>query len=279
MERQWEKELCAVIILAASKTPKRPTASLRFASAYCPSMKVAILEFCGFSKKNQNAKFVSVKVTRPACNTRTQQRMEDNETLLTELNKKKAWFHAKKIGPVFALQVSQDREIQTLEGREVARAGDMLCRGIAGELWPQTVRTSLHLCHAISLLILFFLSKEERLLSKYKPTNTLDGEWRKYIPRPDLPGVFAARVRADFEVQTSYGSMHGKAGDYLLKDFGDQYNEYPDNVWVVDKKLFNKTYIKVLKPEEVVLAAQVMGVVSISIVFVSREIYFNQNFS
>jgi len=118
-------------------------------------------------------------------------------------------------------------------------------------------------------------------LSKYKPTNTLDGEWRKYIPRDDLPGVFAARVRSEFEVQTSYGSMHGKAGDYLLKDFSDQYNEYPDNVWVVDKKLFNKTYIKVLKPEEVVLAAQVMGVVSIAIVFVSSDLTFplNQNFS
>jgi len=75
--------------------------------------------------------------------------------------------------------------------------------------------------------------------------------------------------------------MHGKAGDYLLKDFSDQYNEYPDNVWVVDKKLFNKTYIKVLKPEEVVLAAQVMGVVSIAIVFVSSDLTFplNQNFS
>jgi len=94
-----------------------------------------------------------VKVTLWKTATREQNRgMEDNETLLTELNKKKAWFHAKKIGPVFALQVSEDREIQTLEGKEVARAGDMLCRGIAGELWPQTVRSSLHMCNAISCL-------------------------------------------------------------------------------------------------------------------------------
>lgn len=98
-------------------------------------------------------------------------------------------------------------------------------------------------------------------MAKYQPTNTTDGEWRKYIPRKDLPGVFAARVREDFDVETAYGNMHGKRGDYLLKNFDDQHTEFPDDVWVVDRKLFNKTYIKVLSTVEVAQCAQVMGIV------------------
>lgn len=66
--------------------------------------------------------------------------MADNRELLEDLNKHNAWFHAKKTGPLFAVLLIEDREIQTLEGTEIASAGEMLCRGVGGEFWPQAVR-------------------------------------------------------------------------------------------------------------------------------------------
>eukprot|EP01087_Luapelamoeba_hula_P014191 TRINITY_DN4121_c0_g1_i1.p1 TRINITY_DN4121_c0_g1~~TRINITY_DN4121_c0_g1_i1.p1 ORF type:complete len:181 (-),score=33.47 TRINITY_DN4121_c0_g1_i1:87-587(-) len=164
--------------------------------------------------------------------------MGDNTELFDELHTR-AWVHHKKIGPIFATKLTERRVIQTLEGTETGQVGDMLCRGVGGELWPQ---------------------KEARLLAKYKPTNTYDGEWRKYIPDPKQPGVFAARVPHPFAVRTSYGVMRGKAGDYLLKDFADKDDAYPANVWVVDRKLFNKTYTQVLDFNTITVAANIAGI-------------------
>jgi len=59
--------------------------------------------------------------------------------------------------------------------------------------------------------------EEARLLSKYKSTNVCDGPWRKFIPDPKQKGFFAAKVSHDFVIHTSYGTMHGKKGDYVLK--------------------------------------------------------------
>jgi len=59
--------------------------------------------------------------------------------------------------------------------------------------------------------------QEERLLAKYKPTGTYDGPWRKYVPDPKQQGFFAAPAPHDFVLHTSYGVMHGKKGDYVLK--------------------------------------------------------------
>jgi hypothetical protein len=59
--------------------------------------------------------------------------------------------------------------------------------------------------------------QEERLLAKYKPTGTYDGPWRKYVPDPKQQGFFASPAPHDFVLHTSYGVMHGKKGDYVLK--------------------------------------------------------------
>jgi len=158
--------------------------------------------------------------------------------ILDELNRKHAWFKAKKTGFLWAKKLTAKQEIQTLEGTVTAEPGAMLCRGVAGELWPQ---------------------QEERLLARYQPTKMTDGDWVKYIPKPNQPPVLAARVRTEFLVNTSFGVLHGKAGDYLLKNLADEHNEYPDDLWVVDKKLFNKTYSRVLTSAELLVATQVMS--------------------
>lgn len=103
------------------------------------------------------------------------------------------------------------------------------------------------------------MQQEERLLARYRPTKITDGEWRKYIPKPDQPPVLAARVRTEFLVYTSYGALHGKAGDYLLKNLADENTEYPDDLWVVDKKIFNKSYSRVLTSSELLVVTQVLS--------------------
>lgn len=59
--------------------------------------------------------------------------------VLDELNRKHAWFQAKKTGFLWAYKLTERKEVETLEGPVIAEAGSMLCRGVVGELWPQKV--------------------------------------------------------------------------------------------------------------------------------------------
>jgi hypothetical protein len=148
--------------------------------------------------------------------------MTDNESLLNEVNAAGLWFHAKKTRPIRARQVTEPQQIQTLEGTEEVPAGAYLCRGEAGDLWPQSA---------------------ERLQEKYQATDEVDAEgWRRYVPHPDNQGVLAARVEHPFTVETSWGTLHGKPGDYLGKNFEDRDVAHPSDVWIVDRNLFEATY-------------------------------------
>jgi hypothetical protein len=133
--------------------------------------------------------------------------MGSNEEVLREANRR-GWVHVKKVAPVFARKLAVDTVVETLEGREVAKAGDMLCRGVAGELWPQ---------------------KEERLLRNYRPTEVFDGEFRKYVPDPKHVGFLSVQIPHGFEVRTSYGTMRGKKGDFLIKNMADKDTSFPSD--------------------------------------------------
>ena len=148
-----------------------------------------------------------------------------NAELLDELNRSQAWFHAKKTGPIWAQKVEQDRTVETLEGTEAVKAGEFLCRGEAGDVWPQSAGN---------------------LEAKYAPTDTVDDDgWRRYEPRPDAEGVLAAAVDRPFSVETKRGRLTGKAGDYAVKSFRDKDTAYPADVWIVDQALFGATYERV----------------------------------
>eukprot|EP01089_Gocevia_fonbrunei_P001759 TRINITY_DN1165_c0_g1_i1.p1 TRINITY_DN1165_c0_g1~~TRINITY_DN1165_c0_g1_i1.p1 ORF type:complete len:169 (+),score=36.93 TRINITY_DN1165_c0_g1_i1:83-589(+) len=163
----------------------------------------------------------------------------NNKELLDRVNKVNQWVHVKKTGYMWAKKLDKDQEIKTLEGVERAKKGQILCRGIAGELWPQ---------------------EEAQVLRKYKPSNIKDGDWVKYLPRPELPGFMATTVRGEFDVKTAWGTMHGKDKDYLVKNLADSDVEYPSDVWVVDRKLFNKSYVRLVDPRQIVIAAETLGV-------------------
>lgn len=149
-----------------------------------------------------------------------------NQALLDEANAAGKWFHAKKTRPIWAKRLDAAQTVQTLEGEEQVAAGHYLCRGEAGDIWPQT---------------------EETLLKRYAATDevTPDG-WRKYQPHPDSQGVMATPINHPFEVHASWGILSGKAGDFLLKNYQDRDTAYPADVWVVDRGLFGETYQAVI---------------------------------
>jgi hypothetical protein len=145
-----------------------------------------------------------------------------NVELLNALNRAQAWFHARKTRPIWARRLDRDRTVETLEGAAAAEAGDFLCRGEAGELWPQSAQS---------------------LEEKYAPSDTVDENgWRRYDPRPDAEGVLAARVDHPFSLQTKWGSLTGNAGDYVVKRFRDKDTAHPADVWIVNQALFRAAY-------------------------------------
>jgi hypothetical protein len=134
-------------------------------------------------------------------------------------------FHAKKVRPIWAKKFDKDGTVKTIEGTEEVKAGDYLCRGEAGDVWPQTAKS---------------------LDAKYEKAGDVDAEgWCKYVPRPDNQGVMAAQVPHPFTVHAQWGVLAGKAGDYLIKNFSDRDVSYPDDLWLVDQNLFLATYQKV----------------------------------
>ncbi len=145
-----------------------------------------------------------------------------NLILLKEVGDAGSWFHARKTRPIWVKKLEQDQTVQTLEGDEQVQAGAYLCRGEAGDIWPQS---------------------EERLTSRYVLTDDVDPEgWRRCDPHPDAEGVMAAQVPHAFEVQAEWGLLSGKSGDYVVKNYGDRQQDDPQDVWIVDQALFQATY-------------------------------------
>lgn len=148
--------------------------------------------------------------------------LSPNRALLDAMDQARAWVHVRKTRRIWAKEIEQEREVGTIEGTVKARAGDFLCRGEAGELWPQDAAS---------------------LRDRYVATETVDADgWRKYEPQPDAEGAMAAQVPHAFSVVATWGTLNGKAGDYVLKRYGDRDGAYPADVWIVDQALFRATY-------------------------------------
>lgn len=150
-----------------------------------------------------------------------------NRALLEALDAAGAWFRARKTRPIAARLLEADHRVETLEGPVLAKAGDFLCRGAGGELWPQS-RASL-----------------ER---RYLPGGSLADGWREYCPRPEGNQVLAASVPQAFEVTSRRGILRGKAGDYVLKKAGESAVPGANDLWIVDRSLFEATYERVGEP-------------------------------
>jgi hypothetical protein len=105
--------------------------------------------------------------------------------------------------------------IYTLEGPARFQAGDFLCRGVKGELWPVT---------------------RERFLYTKQLAGPVEADG--FAPYRTTGEVVAVPSMWDFTVEIGGGEyLSGKAGDYLVQS--------GDHQWIVDKTIFEATYERV----------------------------------
>jgi hypothetical protein len=147
-----------------------------------------------------------------------------NREILHRIGRDCRWFRARKTRPIWAKRIEANGTVETLEGLERVCAGDFLCRGDAGLPWPQSA---------------------ERLAKAYVATSEVDGEWRKLEPNPDSMGVLAARLAEPCEISTRWGTLAGKTGDYVVKNYEDRDVLCPADVWIVERNIFESTYERI----------------------------------
>lgn len=108
-------------------------------------------------------------------------------------------------------------ELQTLEGPVRFEIGDALVMGSVGERWP--IRRS-------------------TFDATYAPVPPLHaGEEGRYAKRPLAVEARQAEVECDVLLGEGRGSLHAKAGDWIVTAEGGQ--------WVVGDAIFRQTYARV----------------------------------
>ena len=123
----------------------------------------------------------------------------------------------RKVASVWALELTESVEVETLEGKELAGVGDYLCRGIANELWPQS---------------------KTKLLANYDPSGVFDKDaWQRFDPKANTESVLAAQLDFPFQVASPRGELNGKPGDFVVVNSSDM-----ADVWIVDQQIFAATY-------------------------------------
>jgi hypothetical protein len=145
-----------------------------------------------------------------------------NRSLLDKARRAGAWIHARKSRPIRAKRLNHAQTVTTLEGEVTVTAGHYLCRGDAGDLWPQT---------------------ELDLNKRYTAMDEVDAEgWRVFLAVPASEGVMAAQIHHPFEIHAKWGKLSCKVGDYVLINWQDREQRSPNDVWIVDEQLFRQTY-------------------------------------
>ena len=205
--------------LSGAASIRHGRCALRF-NCVCVSLIMLCSVCC--STQEPSPKMSEPKSLETAASASSKSVESPNRTLLDEANAEGQWFHARKTRPVWARKLDVAQTVKTLEGDEQVAAGHYLCKGEAGDIWPQT---------------------EETLLKRYQATDEFysDG-WRMYQPHPDAQGVMATPIDHPFEVQATWGILRGKAGDFLVKNYESRETTYPADVWIVDRTLFGETY-------------------------------------
>jgi hypothetical protein len=141
--------------------------------------------------------------------------LNPNGQLLPEIAAR--MFETRKTKPILAERIESRREVETIEGRVLADAGDFLCRGIVGEYWPQ---------------------KRSKLHEKYIGSEAIDPDgWQRFDPRPESDPVEATQLTFAFRVSAHWGDLRGKANDYVVRSKTD-----PTDIWIVDKTIFEASY-------------------------------------
>ncbi len=176
-------------------------------------------------KSNLDTKLIEYNTSNP-----------NHKVLELTKNSDDDWNQYKKQGGVFAHHVERKTYIKSLEnrtGQETAKKGDWILMGIEKEQWVIDDKT--------------FKKKYIPGETNKKASDSEDREFTWYNVNPGS-AVAALRMHVPFKVMSSWSDepLHGKSGDYIVKNFADINNPDPKDVWLVDGKIFNKTYKKVL---------------------------------
>lgn len=157
-------------------------------------------------------------------------KLNPNYEILTYADKK-GWKVATKTKGMIARKLDSDCVVNSIEGPLNAQAGQIVCRGLDSDDW--------------------WVQKEENVNKKYTVQGPLNSEvnfngqeysdFVIYNPKPDRT-VLVCQIDDTFKVVASWGNLEGKKGDYLIKPSEDAENSNPQDVWLVDKKLFEATY-------------------------------------
>jgi hypothetical protein len=167
-------------------------------------------------------------------------KLSHDETLAW-IARHRAWRPARKTGRIHARPVAPEEEgkpFQTADHAvETARAGAWLCVGVAGEPWFQA---------------------PERVEARYEPTgeevrafefDDRPRTYRIYTPRAEIRNWVARVDAADIEGffirrgDDPEHPLYSPAGGYVVRDdTPDPYRDPPDDVWLVQRELFENTY-------------------------------------
>lgn len=147
------------------------------------------------------------------------------------------WKKYEKTGGVWAFRLESKTYIKSLEnktGKITGKQGDwLLMNEQSKERW--------------------FMSNKD-FKKKFKNSGSddthIDEDKRVYKWYERIPGsaVLAMPMYKPFQVihERSDEPLQGKTGDYIVKNFKDINNPDPKDVWIVDKKIFEKTYKELL---------------------------------
>ena len=141
--------------------------------------------------------------------------LNPNGIIVADVERRLSLFSKTK--SLWAKRIVSDQEVETIEGTLSANAGDFICRGVAGELWPQQAKT---------------------LREKYIPSGVIDSDgWERFDPKPGASPVEAAKAETSFRVTSKWGELFGKANDYVVCSTTE-----PTDIWIVDGAMFETSY-------------------------------------
>lgn len=166
----------------------------------------------------------------------------NHDQTLRWIHEHKAWRLARKTRPMYARPVRKDevgKEFQTADrATEKAREGYWLCVGIAGEPWFQ---------HPDKIAAKYTRGAEESRKFAFddaaRPyvTFTPKGEVRNWVAEIKDPAIEGFTITPNYNKNGP--PLYSPAGGYVVRDaVPDPYKANPDDVWLVQKAIFESTY-------------------------------------
>jgi len=182
----------------------------------------------------------------PGCAPRTTQKAEEpmeltHEQTLDWIRQNQAWRRARKTKPLWARPVEPDelgKEFQTADRAvERAREGYWLCAGVVGEPWFQKQeRIDSRYERSREEVKQFAFDSRPRTYQVYKPKE-ITSMW---VAQVKGAGVKGLTIRPNYDLEHP---LYSPAGGYVVKDnVPDPYQDHPEDVWLVQEKIFDSTY-------------------------------------